>query len=528
MNLGSLLTTAARRWPERVALVEGEQRITYAELDGAVNQLAAGLRAQGLAPGDRVALVSWNHPQVLIAFWACFKAGLCVVPVNPRCAPAELAYVVVDCGARAVVHGPEFTQDLAPLAAMSGGPLLIEADNPAGWPAQPPAATASGRLTLGALAAGRDADEGQLLDVPEDHLAWLFYTSGTTGKPKGAMLTHANLRFVVVSWLADLELQDGEVALHSTPLSHAAGFHALAVAASGGTNVILHSTRFDTGLMLRVLEAERVTNIHLVPTQVKMLLADPAFDATDLSALDTVLYGAAPYPLHDLKVAIGRFGPRRLVQLYAQGETPMTATYLPREEHVLEGEDVDSRLRSCGYPRTGMELRVVDAEDRDVPLSEVGEVVVRGPAVMRGYWERPEATAEALRAGWLHTGDLGSLDARGRLHLSDRMKDVINSGGSNIYATEIEQVLLAHPQVAAAAVVGVPDERWGEAVAAVLVAEDRALDLADVERHCREQMGSYKVPKRWEVVDALPLNAIGKVLKRELRARLAGGPLGLR
>jgi long-chain acyl-CoA synthetase len=336
------------------------------------------------------------------------------------------------------------------------------------------------------------------------------------------MLTHANLSFMVVSWLADLGCGHEDVALHSTPLSHAAGFHSLVVTAAGGHNAIFPSTRFETGLMLEALAETRATDIHLVPTQVKMLLDDPAFGSCDLSALETIFYGAAPYALPDLKEAIELLGPERMVQLYAQGETPMTATFLPRSEHIVDGEGTDAPLSSVGYPRTGMEVRVASEDGDRLPAGEVGEVTVRGPAVMKGYWNAPEASAEALRDGWLHTGDLGRFDDRGRLHLAGRLKDVINSGGSNIYAIEVENVLLTHPDVHAATVVGIPDPKWGESVLAVLVADGSvALDPDSVDRHCRSHLGSYKVPKRYEIVTELPRNAVGKVLKRELRDRFA-------
>jgi acyl-CoA synthetase (AMP-forming)/AMP-acid ligase II len=306
--------------------------------------------------------------------------------------------------------------------------------------------------------------------------------------------------------------------LHCAPLSHGAGFHALTAVARGAENVVL--ARSDPGEILAAIARHRVTAAWLVPTQIRMLLDHPDLDGADLSSLVSVVYGGSPMYRSDLVEAIERIGPV-FCQIFAQGESPMTVTYLRREEHRADRPDAGV-LSSAGVARTGMEIRIADADDRVLPAGEPGEIQVRGPAVMAGYWRRPEATAETLRGGWLHTGDVGRLDERGYLYVLDRLKDMIITGGSNVYAQEVEDVLLRHPAVREAAVFGTPDRLWGEAVTAVVVGAAGVVPGADELRaFCREHLADYMRPKHVHVVDALPRNSYGKVLKRELREKYA-------
>jgi long-chain acyl-CoA synthetase len=329
------------------------------------------------------------------------------------------------------------------------------------------------------------------------------------------MLSHGVLLFATVSWLADLTpLDEHDVTLHAAPLSHGAGFHALAVTARAAHHVITPEASFDPLALAELVRDHGVTNTWLVPTQI-VLLVDAVPIDVELPTLQRVVYGGAPMSEAATRRALERFGPI-FVQLYGQGESPMTITVLRREDHLHDG-----LLGTAGRARPGVELAVVDDADRPLGPDAVGEVVVRGPSVMSGYWRRPEATAETLRSGWLHTGDLGTLSADGVLRLLDRTKDMIISGGSNVYAVEVEAVLSAHPDVADVAVVGLPDDTWGELVVAVVVPRSGAsLDEAGLEAHCRSTLAGYKLPRRWVPVDALPRNAYGKVLKRELRTSL--------
>jgi long-chain acyl-CoA synthetase len=344
------------------------------------------------------------------------------------------------------------------------------------------------------------------------------------------MLTHGNLSFAVASWLADLTpMTETDVTLHAAPLSHGAGFHAIAAAARGARQIIATDPRFEPAAIVGLIEREGVTNTWLVPTQIVMLTdavlaSGEPFDQVRrrISSLRHVVYGGAPFALAELRRSLEVFGPI-FVQLYAQGETPMTATVLPAYEHAeAMAGDRPERLGTVGFARPGMDVRVLGPDDAELAPGEVSEVCVRGLAVMLGYWNRPEATAEALRNGWLHTGDLGRIDSHGYIQLLDRAKDMIITGGSNVYAVEVETALVDHPSVRDVAVVGLADRTWGEVVVAVIVCEgDPAGVESQLTAHCAEVLAGYKRPRRFVFVDALPRNAYGKVLKRELRAQLA-------
>jgi acyl-CoA synthetase (AMP-forming)/AMP-acid ligase II len=511
VNLGQLLTNAARRRPEAPAVTQGDRRLSYAELDGRVDALAHGLTALGLVPGDRVAVLMNNCPELLETMFACFKAGLCWVPLNARFTSSEVEFQVTDSAAGAVVCGVGLHEVLD--GADLPGVHLIS----------------TGELPVGGLAYEQvlaPAQPFEVVQVDRDAVAWLFYTSGTTGRPKGAMLTHSVLDFVTASWLADLTpMEEGAVTLHAAPLTHGAGFHAIATTARAGHHVLSDPGPFKAESVFAQLARERVTNSWMVPTQIIMLADHAAEKPVDLPDLRHVVYGGAPFMPAELRRAVDVLGPV-LVQLYGQGETPMTATVLTPQDHADALADPGSdRFASAGFARPGMDVRVLDAEDKELPDGEVGEVCVRGPAVMLGYWNRPEATAETLRGGWLHTGDLGRMDAQGYLYLLDRAKDLIITGGSNVYAVEVEAALISHDSVRDVAVVGIPDRTWGELVVAVVVGAGRELEPLLVE-HAARELAPYKRPRRYEFVDTLPRNPTGKVLKRELREQLAPAETG--
>jgi acyl-CoA synthetase (AMP-forming)/AMP-acid ligase II len=492
-NLASLLANASRTFPDCPAVTWGSETITYRQLDARVVALDRWLRSQGVGRDTRVAVYMDNRPDFLAAMFGTWRSGAALVPCNARLTAEELSFLIADSESAVVI-----TDELhASTARAAAGSAIVCVAGP--------------ELEALLRAESTDADPGPA-DVEPDDLAWLFYTSGTTGQPKGAMLSHAILTFVTVSWLADLTpLDETDVTLHAAPLSHGAGFHALAATARAAHQVIPESASFDPLRILDYMRAYGVTNTWMVPTQIVMLTKAPA--DLNLPKLRYLVYGGAPMTPAATERALDRFGPV-LVQLYGQGETPMTATVLRREDHRPD------LFGSAGRARPGVEVAIQDAEGRELAPGEVGEVMVRGASVMQGYWRRPDATAEALRGGWLHTGDLGRLTEDGMLYLLDRTKDMIISGGSNVYAVEVEQVLSTHPEVGDVAVIGVPDDMWGEIVVAVVVPSGGDLDIASLERHCRGTLAGYKVPRRWVQVETLPRNAYGKVVKRDLRARL--------
>jgi acyl-CoA synthetase (AMP-forming)/AMP-acid ligase II len=363
-----------------------------------------------------------------------------------------------------------------------------------------------------------------------DDPAWLFYTSGTTGRPKGATLTNRNLLMMSLSYFADIDpVSPDDCILHAAPISHGSGLYGLPHVAAGAVSVIPHSGGVDAGEIATLLARWPGMTFFAAPTMVKRLTGDPAMAASDLSHLKTIIYGGAPMYLADLEEALAVFGPR-LAQIYGQGETPMTITALSKADHADRDHPRSrDRLQSVGLTRTDVEVRVVDDAGNPLPVGEIGEVVVRGDVVMAGYWNQPEATADAVRDGWLYTGDVGSFDDEGYLTLRDRSKDLIISGGMNIYPREVEEALLQHPGVKAVAVVGRPDPEWGEAVIAFVVGADGVTPPTkdELDQACLDTIARFKRPKDYRFVESLPTNNYGKVVKRELREQLraeAGAP----
>jgi len=438
--------------------------------------------------------------EFLESLFACWAAGLCAVPVNARLHPREVEYIAGDSEARLVVATPALAEALAA--------------------ARLPPIVATNSADYAALLAG--GGEAAPAELAPDAMAWLFYTSGTTGRPKGAVLTHRNLLFMSHCYYADIDkLDERDSCLHAGPLSHGAGLYALPHLLKGGHQVVL--PHFEVDSILDALRRHRRVSMFAAPTMLTRLVHAPAVAAADLSGLRTIFYGGGPMYVADLERALEIFG-ARLYQLYGQGESPMTITGLDQRMHADTAHPRwHERLGSTGAPRTGVLVRVVDADDRDLPAGEIGEVVTRSDCVMQGYWRNPQANAETLRRGWLHTGDLGSLDADGFLSLRDRSKDMIISGGSNIYPREIEEVLLRHPDLVEVSVVGRPHPDWGEEVVAFAVARPGAAVAPEaLDRLCLDHIARFKRPRQYHFVDALPKNNYGKVLKTELRKMLSG------
>jgi long-chain acyl-CoA synthetase len=506
MNLAEWVARHGRSRPDAPALADGEQvHATWAEFAARVAAAAGGVRSEfDLSPGDRVAILMRNRPEYLEALFAIWHAGLVAVPVNARLHPDEIAYILEHSGSALVVTDADHVDDVEPMAGTVGSlqaALVAPGD---GW----------SRLTASAPAA--------LVERMPHDPAWLFYTSGTTGRPKGATLTHRNLLMMSLSYFADIDtVAPQDSVLHAAPISHGSGLYGLPHIARGAVNVVPRSGGVDGEEIVALLQRWPGMTFFAAPTMVKRLASDPAVAAADLSNLKTIIYGGAPMYLADLEDALAVFGPR-LAQIYGQGETPMTITALSKADHADRRHPrwLD-HMQSVGAPRTDVLVRVVDDDDRQLPVGEIGEVVVRGDVVMDGYWRDPEATAETLRGGWLHTGDMGSFDDDGFLTLRDRSKDLIISGGMNIYPREVEEALLHHPGVRDVSVVGRPDPEWGEAVVAFVVpAEGADPNVAELDQLCIDSIARYKRPKDYRFVDSLPINNYGKVLKRELRDRL--------
>jgi acyl-CoA synthetase (AMP-forming)/AMP-acid ligase II len=500
MNIATLLTRSAAAYGCKIAVRHGAERLTYAELSDRASRFGSRLRALGLAPGDRVALWMKNSPEYAVALFGAFRAGLVAVPVNARLHPSELDYILAHCGARALVLGAD---QPGPIAAAPGLTVVVAERGGTG-------------ANFEELLAFGDPHAPDM-DVDLDDVAWLFYTSGTTGRPKGAMLSHRNLLRTTVSCLAEVcSFRPEDVVLHLAPLSHGSGLYLIPALARGAENVIFAHTRFDANEALATIERERVTVIPFVaPTMVVMLVATPP--GADVDSLRTMIYGGGPMHLEHVRAALERFG-TVLVQLYGQGEAPMTISTLRADDHLLG----DEALTSAGLPRTDVEVKIVDVDDLELPVGEAGEVAVRGDVVMRGYWADAAATAETLRGGWLHTGDIGRFGPDGRLYLLDRKGDVIITGGTNVYPREVEDVLLLHPSVLEAVACGVPDPIWGERVAAAVVTVPGSRPTAaEIAEHCRAHIAGFKKPTRIAFLDELPKNAYGKVLRREMRDHLA-------
>ena len=506
MNIGSLLTKSSRLHGNRLAIQCGEQRLTYAELNQRVGQLAQSLRTFGVRPGERVAIVQRNGPALYETLFACLRVGAAAVPINVRLHPDEVAFICQDSGTKVLVATGEYAASALRAREQMPELQLVGVES------------IPGALDYHALLSAADPVTSDAEVLPDD-LAWLFYTSGTTGKPKGAMLTHRNLLAMLMNYFADVyPLTPEDVVLHAAPLTHGSGLFGLPAIAKGATSVILHTPSFDPQTVFTLIQHLRVTTIaFLAPTQIKMLLNGP-YQSYDLSSLRCIPYGGGPMYVEDMKQAVEAFGPV-LVQIYGQGEAPMTISYLRREEHMTHGDPVaERRLASAGISRTDVEVRIVDDDDHEVAIGEIGEIVARGSVVMAGYWDRPDATAATLRGGWLHTGDIGMMDAQGYLYLLDRMKDMIISGGNNIYPREIEEVLLKHPAIYEVAVIGVPDPLWGESVKAIIALRSgMTVTEEEVNALCRQHLASYKKPRTVEFVPELPKSAYGKILKRELR-----------
>lgn len=503
MNLALWLDRVAATGGERPALMLGETVLAdYAGFRARAAGLGAALSARGLAPGDRVAIVMQNAPDYLVALYGIWYAGAAAVPVNAKLHPREVAFILSDSGAALAVVSAKLAEGIA---AETTVPLVVaEGADFAAMAAHPPRAPEP--------------------RAPAD-LAWLFYTSGTTGRPKGVRITHGMIAATSLCYPVDVTAVTGaEAALYAAPMSHGAGIYAPVHVRMGARHLCPPSGGFDAGEVLDLSARLGPTTMFMAPTMVRRLTDAAKAAGLRGAGIETIVYGGGPMYVADIVEAVDWFGPK-FVQIYGQGECPMAITALSRDE-VADRDHPRwrERLGSVGRAQSAVEVRIGGADGTPLPPGEPGEILVRGLPVMPGYWQNQAATAKTIRDGWLHTGDVGVLDADGYLTLVDRSKDVIISGGSNIYPREVEEALLTHPAVHEVSVVGRPSPEWGEEVVAFVVpAPGAAVDPAALDAHCLAQIARFKRPKDYVVLGELPKNAYGKVLKTDLRGRLKGG-----
>ncbi|MBU0600893.1 MAG: AMP-binding protein [Gammaproteobacteria bacterium] len=508
MNLAEMLVRAGRTEGHRPALIHGTTvRATYAALAGQASHLAGGLRTRmRLTPGERIAIVMKNTPDYVTVLFAAWWAGLVVVPVNAKLHPAEIDFILEDSGASACVVTADFAGALSGAASVRDGRVRVIELGGADWKAL--------------LAAEPMA---QPEPAHADTLSWLFYTSGTTGQPKGAMLSAGNLSAMTACYFMDVDsVAPTDCVLHPAPMSHGSGMYILPHVLAAAAQVVPESGGFDPQEIAALCRAHTGVSFFAAPTMVHRLVNCRDIDHGNLPGLKTIVYGGGPMYVADSLRALDTLG-ERLVQIYGQGETPMTITALNKRRHRADGMPGQAaRLASVGVAQSLVEVRVGDEAGRALPCGDTGEVMVRGPTVMLGYWGRPAATAETIRDGWLLTGDLGAFDAAGYLTLKDRSKDVIISGGTNVYPREVEECLLTHPGVREVSVIGRPDPDWGEDIVAFVVAAGTpAPGVAELDAHCLARIARFKRPKDYRFIEALPKNNYGKVTKTTLRSWLS-------
>ena len=533
MNIASLLSKTAQQFPDFMALSTGTaDHCDYQTLAQRVAGIASYLRNElNHQAGDRVALIMKNCPQYIEVLFAILHAGLTTVPINAKLHSKEFAYILQNSGASSLFITDDFlaqSEELASHLQATGAVLSVNSD------------------------AYTNLYNGTPLPMQAcepDNVAWLFYTSGTTGQPKGAMLSHRNLMTMTQSYFSSVDtMTAGDTLLHAAPMSHGSGLYTFPTVACGAAQVVCQSGSFEPAEIASLIRYYPQVSMFAAPTMIKRMVetTPPALNEgtdsldegpdnlnensdnldEDTSNLKAIIYGGGPMYVADIKAAIERFG-NKFIQIYGQGETPMTITCLNRADHLardnvdLANGHLDKRLASVGCAQMPVEIRIADEQGAPLMDGEIGEILVKGDTVMLGYWNNPDATAETIIDGWLHTGDMGVMDQHGYLTLKDRSKDLIISGGTNIYPREVEEVLLQHPAVLEVSVVGKPDPEWGEEVVAFIVLHTgESLTSNQCDAWCLDNMARFKRPKSYYFVDELPKNNYGKVLKTDLRVRL--------
>lgn len=511
MNLGEILNQIARRYPDAPGFIRSGREYAWKDISMRVDSVAAALRERGIGKGDKLLVHSRNNLPLFESAWVAFRLGAVWVPTNVRITPVEAAYLGSSSGAVAMLYdeGLEHYVDAVRDAAPSVQTVI-----------------AIGQPRSGELSYEQLLDEGRAsyatfraADVTYHDPLWFFYTSGTTGHPKAGVLTHGQMAFVINNHIADLmpSLNQHSRSLVLAPLSHGAGIHALVNAARGAACVLPASDKLDCDEAWRLVQEYRVDNLFTVPTIVKMLTESDAVDRYDHSSLQHLIYAGAPMYRADQRHALNKLG-KVLVQYYGLGEVTGNITVLPADCHDSE-DSPNAKVGSCGYPRTGMQVAILDEAGNELDTGVDGEICVRGPAVFSGYYNNPKANESCFKFGWFHTGDLGHLDEQGYLFITGRASDMYISGGSNVYPREIEEALLSHPAVTEAAVLGMPDAKWGESGYAVIVTTAEVTD-EQLLAYLEPRIARYKWPKRFVRWDEMPKSGYGKIVKKQIRALL--------
>ena len=507
MNLTQGLRRAVQIRPRSAATKDGDTQRSWSEVFDRVPRIAGALRALGLENEDRAAVLSLNNAQYFELLFAVPWAGGSVVPLNTRLAAAEIDYILEDSGAKVLFVDKTFAPMLGALKAPGRMRTVIQFDS---------AHEANGVVPFEPLISDAEAVEDALRGGSD--LAGIYYTGGTTGRPKGVMLSHDNIVCNATNVVISLGYDRDTRYLQAPPMFHLAdGCSTFGVTMQGGSHVFM--PRFDALQFLEIVQREHVTDVTLVPTMINLFLSHPRIEEFDLTSFKRIYFGAAPMPDGLLRRALAAMPYVKFQQAWGMTELSPIATTMDPRFSVLDGPYA-GKLRSCGQAMPSVELRIVDPNGREVPRGEVGEVAVRGPTVMQGYWNQPEATAAVLREGWLHSGDAGVMDEDGFLYIVDRLKDMIVTGAENVYSAEVENAISLMVEIAEVAVIGIPDETWGEAVHAIVVPRaNRAVTAEAVIAHCKGQIAGFKAPRSVEIrTTPLPLSAAGKVLKTELRA----------
>ena len=507
MQITSMIRRAAQINPKGIATICKDRQQTWAQMLTRVAKLAGALQALGMQPGDRVALLSLNSDRYLEYYFAVVWGGGAMMPMNVRWAPAECAYALNDAGAKILLVDDAFAAAAGSIKAQTEAleTLVFCGDGD----------TPDGMLNFEDIlnAAPPAPDAGR----SHDDMAGIFYTGGTTGFPKGVMLSHNNFCIGGLSNVSELRLRDGAVYLHAAPMFHIADliFFA-AITMVGGTHVVI--PMFTPDATLEAIEAHRPSHVLLVPVMLQMVMASERMAKTDTSSLEVIAYGASPITEAALTQAFELFPTSKFLQAFGQTELSPVATFLGAEHHVPGGSK-PGILRSAGRATRAVEIRIVDGDDNEVAQGEVGQIAVKGPVTMLGYWNKPEETAKAIRDGWVMTGDAGYMDDEGYVFLMDRLKDMIVSGGENVYSAEVENAIGQHPSVATSAVIGIPSDQWGESVHAIVILKsDMTATEDEIKAHCHTLIAGYKCPRSIEYrTEAFPLSGANKVLKTELR-----------